>query len=443
MATTKQLTAPAVDPQRQRKAKKATGVAAFGTFIEYYDFSVFGYVAATIAVVFFPSDDPVAGLLNTFLIFGTAFIVRPLGAIFFGWIGDRMGRRTSLVGSILLMSAAAGFIAALPTYAQIGIWAPILLGVLRMLQGFSAGGEIGGAASYIREWAPIERRNLYISFIPSIAVLGKGSAAGLAALAATLVPAEAMESWGWRIPFMIAVPLGILCLIMRLKIEDSPEFTASAATAKETTGSPFGRLIGEHRKPLTKVFFISLVQNMGTYIGTVYVAVYFSTVLGYTKAEASYIVLIAVVAAAFLIPLAGQLGNRIGAKRVLVSSYVFYIAATIPSFMLMNNGSVALAMVGLLIGMVPYALCQAGTYASMPEFFPVEVRHTGVAFGHSVGAVIGGAGGPYFATWMIDATGNTLVPAYMLVVFGVVGLAVVLGAVRTNTTTSTASHLYR
>jgi MHS family proline/betaine transporter-like MFS transporter len=265
----------------------------------------------------------------------------------------------------------------------------------------------------------------------------------LAALAATLVPAEAMESWGWRIPFMIAVPLGILCLIMRLKIEDSPEFTASAATAKETTGSPFGRLIGEHRKPLTKVFFISLVQNMGTYIGTVYVAVYFSTVLGYTKAEASYIVLIAVVAAAFLIPLAGQLGNRIGAKRVLVSSYVFYIAVTIPSFMLMNNGSVALAMVGLLIGMVPYALCQAGTYASMPEFFPVEVRHTGVAFGHSVGAVIGGAGGPYFATWMIDATGNTLVPAYMLVVFGVMGLAVVLGAVRTNTTTSTASHLYR
>lgn len=443
MAQTKQLTAPAVDLQRQRKAKKATGVAAFGTFIEYYDFSVFGYVAATIAVVFFPSDDPVAGLLNTFLIFGTAFVVRPLGAIFFGWIGDRMGRRTSLVGSILLMSAAAGFIAALPTYAQIGIWAPILLGVLRMLQGFSAGGEIGGAASYIREWAPIERRNLYISFIPSIAVLGKGSAAGLAALAATLVPAEAMESWGWRIPFMIAVPLGILCLIMRLKIEDSPEFTASAATAKQTTGSPFGRLIGEHRKPLTKVFFISLVQNMGTYIGTVYVAVYFSTVLGYTKAEASYIVLIAVVAAAFLIPLAGQLGNRIGAKRVLVSSYVFYIVVTIPSFMLMNNGSVALAMIGLLIGMVPYALCQAGTYASMPEFFPVEVRHTGVAFGHSVGAVIGGAGGPYFATWMIDATGNTLVPAYMLVVFGVMGLAVVLGAVRTNTTTSTASHLYR
>lgn len=442
MAHTKQLTVPAVDPQRQRKAKKATGVAAFGTFIEYYDFSVFGYVAATIAVVFFPSDDPVAGLLNTFLIFGTAFVVRPLGAIFFGWIGDRVGRRTSLVGSILLMSVAAGFIAALPTYAQIGIWAPILLGVLRMLQGFSAGGEIGGAASYIREWAPIERRNLYISFIPSIAVLGKGSAAGLAALAATLVPAEAMESWGWRIPFMIAVPLGILCLIMRLKIEDSPEFTASAATAKETTGSPFGRLIGEHRKPLTKVFFISLVQNMGTYIGTVYVAVYFSTVLGYTKAEASYIVLIAVVAAAFLIPAAGQLGNRIGAKRVLVSSYVFYIVVTIPSFMLMNNGSVALAMIGLLIGMVPYALCQAGTYASMPEFFPVEVRHTGVAFGHSVGAVIGGAGGPYFATWMIDATGNTLVPAYMLVVFGVMGLAVVLGAVRTNTAT-TASHLYR
>ncbi|WP_262107471.1 MFS transporter [Arthrobacter sp. Marseille-P9274] len=440
MSHTTQTGAGVVAAERQRKAKKATAVAAFGTFIEYYDFSVFGYVAATIAVVFFPEGDPVAGLLNTFLVFGTAFLVRPLGAIFFGRIGDRFGRRASLVGSVILMSAAAGLTAVLPTYAQIGIWAPILLGLLRMLQGLSAGGEIGGAATYIREWAPAERRNLYISFIPSVGVLGKAGAAGLAALAATLVPAAQMESWGWRIPFLLAIPLGILCLIMRLKIEDSPEFTSSANKG-ETTRAPIVELFRNHRSRLSKVFLIALVQNIGTYIGTVYVAVYFSTVLDFSKAEASTIVLIAVASAALLIPLAGQLGSRIGSKRLLTYSYIAYIVITFPSFMLMNAGSLSLAIFGLLLGMLPYALCQAGTYASMPEFFPVEVRHSGVAFGHSVGAVIGGAGAPYVATWLIDSTGNTMIPAYMLVIFGLLGLVTVLGLVRTNT--NSTSHLYR
>lgn len=440
MSHTTQTGPGAPTAEHQRKAKKATAVAAFGTFIEYYDFSVFGYVAATIAVVFFPSGDPVAGLLNTFLVFGTAFLVRPLGAIFFGRIGDRFGRRASLVGSVILMSAAAGLTAVLPTYAQIGIWAPILLGLLRMLQGLSAGGEIGGAATYIREWAPVERRNLYISFIPSVGVLGKAGAAGLTALAATLVPAAEMESWGWRIPFLLAIPLGILCLVMRLKIEDSPEFTSSANKG-QTTRAPMVELFRNHRSRLSKVFLIALVQNIGTYIGTVYVAVYFSTVLDFSKAEASTIVLIAVASAALLIPLAGQLGGRIGSKRLLTFSYIAYILVTIPSFMLMNAGSLSLAIFGLLLGMLPYALCQAGTYAAMPEFFPVEVRHTGVAFGHSVGAVLGGAGAPYMATWLIDSTGNTMIPAYMLVIFGVLGLATVLGLVRRNTLS--ASHLYR
>ena len=196
------------------------------------------------------------------------------------------------------------------------------------------------------------------------------------------------------------------------------------------------------RSRLTKVFFISLVQNIGTYLGTVYVAVYFSTVLHFSKAEAATIVLIAVTAAALLIPLAGQLGSRIGSKRLLTASYIAYIALTFPSFMLMNAGSVSLAIFGLLLGMVPYALCQAGTYAAMPEFFPVEVRHTGVAFGHSVGAVLGGAGAPYVATWLIDSTGNSMIPAYMLIAFGALGLAVLLGTVRKNTLTP-ASHLYR
>lgn len=429
------------DAARRTKAKKATGVAAFGTFIEYYDFSVYGYVAATLAIVFFPGDDPVIGLLNTLLVFGSAFIVRPLGAVFFGRLGDRMGRRTSLIASITCMGVAATLTGLLPGYAQIGVLAPILLVLLRMLQGFSTGGEIGGAAAYIHEWAAPNRRSLFVSLIPSIAQLGKGLAAGLAALAAAMMPAADLAAWGWRIPFLLALPLGILCLVMRLKVEDSPEFQAINKTTEGTSKAPFKEVMTKYPKALAKVTSISLVQNLGTYIGTVFVAVYFSEVLGFTKGEASTIVLIAVLFAALLIPMAGQLGSRIGSKKVLLWSYVAYVAVTIPSFAMMNQHSFVLALLGLGLGIIPYALCQAGTYGAMLEFYPTRVRHTGVAFGHSVGAVIGGGAGPYLATWLIDLTGNTFVPAFILVGAGALGLLVVGLTVRANSDPS--SHLYR
>lgn len=424
--------APPVSEERRRKAKKATAVAAFGTFIEYYDFSVYGYVAATLSVVFFPSDDPTVGLLNTFLVFGSAFAVRPLGALFFGRLGDRAGRRVSLIASIGLMSLAAALTGLLPGYAQIGVAAPILLVVLRMLQGFSTGGEIGGAASYIREWAPKERRSLYISFIPGVAVFGKASAAGMAALAASFVPVSAMESWGWRLPFLLAVPLGLLCLYLRLKIEDTPEFRSSEH-AERSARKPLKELMTDYRGPLAKVMSISTVQNVGTYVGTVFVATYLSTVLHFSASQAATIVLLAVLAAGVFIPFCGQLGSRLGSKRVLIVSYLAYIVLTIPSFLLMGTGSVGMAIAGLVLGMVPYALCQAGTYAAMPEFFPVQVRNTGVSFGHSVGAVIGGGAGPYASTWLIDATGQTLAPAYILIFFGLFGLITALAAVRPST----------
>jgi MHS family proline/betaine transporter-like MFS transporter len=379
-------------------------------------------------------------LLNTLLVFGSAFAVRPLGAIFFGRLGDRRGRRTSLIASITCMGVAATLTGLLPGYAQIGVLAPILLVILRMLQGFSTGGEIGGAASYIREWASPERRSLYVSLIPSVAQLGKGMAAGMAALAAAAMPSDVMEEWGWRIPFLLALPLGILCLMMRLKVEDSPEFRA--LEAKNTVQkSPLSEVLSRYPRALAKVMTIATVQNIGTYIGTVFVAVYFSEVLGFSKGEASTIVLIAVLFAALLIPLAGQLGGRIGSRKVLLLAYVAYIAVTLPSFALMNQNSFVLALLGLGLGIIPYALCQAGTYGAMLEFYPTQVRHTGVAVGHSVGAVIGGGLGPYLATWLIAETGDNFVPAYLLIGAGLLGLAVVGLTVKANSDPS--SHLYR
>lgn len=412
------------DEDHKKKYKRATKVAVFGTFIEYYDFSIYGYVAATIATVFFPKGNDMVNLLNTLAVFGLAFLVRPLGAWFFGHLGDKRGRRTSLIASITLMGLASTVAGLLPSYNSIGIFAPILLILMRMLQGFSTGGEIGGAASYIREWAPPDRRALYISFIPSIAQLGKGLAAGLAALMAMLLTKESMMEWGWRIPFLMAAPLALLTIWMRLQVEDSPEYAALSAQNK-TAKAPLAQVFSEHFPALAKVTLIGAVQNIGTYIGTVFVAVYFSEVLGFTKAEAATIVLLAVLFASVLIPVAGKLGTIYGGKKLLLWSYTSYILLTVPEFMLMNQKSFTLALIGLFIGIIPYALCQAGTYSTMPELFPTEVRHTGVAFGHSVGAVLGGGGGPYLATWLISVTGNTYMPAYILVAAGLMGLVAV------------------
>jgi MHS family proline/betaine transporter-like MFS transporter len=260
-------------------------------------------------------------------------------------------------------------------------------------------------------------------------------------MVALLLPGPAMESWGWRIPFLLAIPLAALVLYLRLQVEDSPEYVASKAEHR-TTDKPIAEVFRHYKAPLAKVISISLVQNIGTYVGTVFVAVYFSNVLGFSKAAASTIVLVAVLIAAVLIPVCGLLGTRIGAKRLLTYSYLAYLVITIPSFVLMNQHSVGLAMLGLALGMIPYALCQAGTYSIIPEFYPVKVRHTGVAFGHSVGAVVGGGGGPYLATWLSDATGSTFIPAYILIFAGALGLAVISLAVRRNTAPG-ASHLYR
>ncbi|WP_026190539.1 MFS transporter [Methylobacterium sp. WSM2598] len=422
----------------KEKAKQATGAAVFGTFIEYYDFSVYGYVAATLSLVFFPAGDAVANLLNTLAVFGLAFLVRPIGAWYFGQLGDRRGRRTSLIASITLMGVASALTGLLPSYQTIGIVAPVLLVLMRLLQGFSTGGEIGGAASYIREWAAPDRRALYISFLPSVAQLGKGLAAALGGLMAAMLTRESMIEWGWRIPFLLAGPLAVLTIWMRLSIEDSPEFAALSASHK-TTKAPLASLFQQYPTALAKVMLISAVQNIGTYIGTVFVSVYFSEVLGFSKAEAATVVLLAVILASFLIPLAGMIGNRVGGKTLLLIAYTAYLLLTLPEFMLMNQNNIVLALLGLSIGIIPYALCQAGTYATMPEMFPTQIRHTGVAFGHSVGAVVGGGGGPYFAAWLISVTGNTYMPAYILMGAGLVGLVVVGLTVRRNVG---GTHLY-
>lgn len=289
------------------------------------------------------------------------------------------------------MGLAAGLTGLLPGYTQIGIWAPILLLVLRLLQGFSTGAEFGGAVTYIRECAPHTGAPSTSPSLP-LPAMREALAAGVTALVASLISSDVMLTWGWLIPFLLTIPLGMIVLVLRLRIEDSPEFVAHHSDQNAGRG-PVRELFRIHRGALGKGILIAIVQNVGTYIGTVFVAIYLSTQLGFSEAS-STIVLIAVLFAALLIVASGQPGTRIGGKRLLMWSYAAYIVLVPPSFLLMNQGSISLAVLGVALSMTPYALCQASTHATVAEFFPVRVRHTGVAFAYSVGAVIGGGGGP-------------------------------------------------
>ena len=310
-------------------------------------------------------------------------------------------------------------IGCLPTYDQIGIAAPIMLILCRILQGFSAGGEIGSAASYIREWAPAERRSLYLSFVPSVANLGKAGAAGLTGLAAYLFVGES-ASWAWRVPFLVAMPLMLGCLWMRLKIEDTPDFTNMKNEGK-LSEAPIKELIGQYPASLCKLFMYSLVQNVGTYCGTVYVAIYMRTVLKMPATEVGFIVLIAVTCAALFIPVFGLITDRVGPVKTLVACYVCYIVLSYPCYAIMGRGF-GMAIFALVTTMIPYALCQAGSYSMYPELLPPRVRSTGVSFGHSMGAVLGGATTPFLATWLISKFNDIMIPAYILIFVGALGL---------------------
>ncbi|HSL35863.1 MAG TPA: MFS transporter, partial [Arthrobacter sp.] len=209
--------------------RRVIAASFIGNFVEWFDYAVYGYLAVTIAAVFFPESDPQTGLLLTFALFAISFLVRPLGGFVWGHIGDRVGRRTALSLSILIMSGATFCIALIPGYDTIGIWAPILLLIIRVAQGFSASGEYAGASAFLVEYAPANRRGLYAAVVPASTAAGLLLGSLLAGLLTTLLSTDAMQSWGWRLPFLLAAPMGLIGRYIRTKLEDTPVFRELAA----------------------------------------------------------------------------------------------------------------------------------------------------------------------------------------------------------------------
>ncbi|WP_186200573.1 MFS transporter [Burkholderia gladioli] len=417
-ASTAELPATAADAASTASsraiARKAALAAAAGTAIEYYEFGVYGYMAALIGPLFFPADNPTAALLSILAIFGSAFLMRPIGGIVLGRLGDRVGRRAVLLVTVLGMGVATA-----------GVAAPVALLLARLAQGFFSGAEVTGAATYLAESAPRGRRGFYGAFTPVGVAIGGALAATVCGLTTALVGAEQMHAGGWRIPFLAALPLVLLSALIRKRVDESVAFRQSAAR-HETVKAPLSELFAHHRAALLKVFLISLGQNAGYWVGFIFMNIYLTSYLKYDKASVFTLMAVISLAMAALMPLWGGLSDRIGRRRVLLVGFAGYIALIFPMMVLMNQQSFALAALAMFVVALPMPAVQSVGYPTYAEQFPTRVRYTGMAFSFNFGAMLGGGVTPYLATALIGSTGNLMSPAFLMVGALVIGCLALL-----------------
>jgi MHS family proline/betaine transporter-like MFS transporter len=392
------------DGHRHRRRVVAAGIA--GNVMEWYDFSVYGFFARTIGNLYFPTHDPRTSLLAAFGVFAVGFLMRPLGAVLFGHIGDRVGRGPALLWSVVVMAVPTFAIGVLPTYAEIGVAASVLMLLCRILQGLAVGGEYTSSAVFLAETADPDKRGAASAWAPFGAVAGilLGSAVG--ALVLNVMPLEQVVSWGWRIPFLLGVVVGFVGFLLRRRMP----FDKPAATA----GFPLAKALREHTREMLQVIGISLVNAIAFYLIFVFIIAWLKLAADVGAGVAlqinsfSMVVLLAVILAA------ARLSDRIGRKPILVGAALGLLVLSWPLMALMATGSIPLVILGqagfaLLLGAYggvnPIAIC---------EIFPRGVRCSAVSTAYNVTVGIAGGTAPAVATWLMGRTGSAMVPAFYI-----------------------------
>ena len=413
MATTVNPDVPGLDA---RTVRRVTLAGCIGVFVELYDNGIYGFLAVTLALVFFPEQSPQTALLLTFLTFGVPFFIRPVGGIVCGYLGDRIGRQRMLVFVILLISAATAAIGLLPDYATIGVAAPVLLILLRFAQGFSVGGEAAGAITFLAEYAPDGRRGRLTSYaqIASFSALLFGTLT--AALLNAALGEDAMVSWGWRIPFLLAIPMGVIGFYIRKRIRETPHFERLRAENK-LSRNPMREAFStrEHRKAVLLATLIPLLNGSGYYVLFSYMPTYLSSELHFSVVQGLIVTACSLVATTIAIPYAGRLSDKLGRRTVIAGSALIMAVLGYPSYLLLTQGSLALAILGGALMAVVFAGHTGVIHILLVELFPTRIRYSAYAFGYNISAALFGGSAPFLITWLIGLTHNTYIPAYYVV----------------------------
>ncbi len=415
--------------------KRAVKAASLGNAMEWFDFGIYSYLAVTIGHVFFPPGNDTAQLLSSFATFAVAFLVRPIGGMVFGPMGDRLGRKKVLALTMIMMAIGTFAIGLIPSYATIGFWAPVLLIFFRLVQGFSTGGEYGGASTFIAEYAPDKRRGFFGSFLEFGTLAGYTGAAGLVTVLTAWLGSDAMEAWGWRIPFLVAGPLGLVGLYLRLRLDETPAFqklesgnvrASEAADTVETTAKGDLAKIFRQYWP-TLILCIALVgaYNVTDYMLLSYMPTYLSDELGYSETHGLLILLGVMVCLMAVINQAGRLNDHFGRKPLLMAGMLGFFFLSLPSFFLIKQGSIpAIAAGMLMLGLS--LVCLLGTMsAALPALFPTNVRYGSLSVGYNLSASLFGGTTPLVITGLISITGNNLMPAYYAMAAALIGIIAV------------------
>lgn len=408
-----------------KASRRALIGGSLGNLLEWYEFAIYAYMAPIIGPLFFDTSNSATAILATFSVYALAFFLRPVGAIVFGRWADRVGRRTSLVWIISMMTLSTTLIGLLPTYAVIGIWAPILLTLFRIVQGLCSGGEMGGAVSLMVESAPEGKRGLYGSWSFAGTTLGYVLGGGVATLLATVYNSEELISTGWRIGFLLAAPMGIIILYLRMSIDETPYFKEVSAPCHGTAVVPDASAAAAVGQSPAIVLLISVgivvVWNAVGHVFMVGMPSFLKHFYGMSFKESYLLALVTGLVAALTMPLFGALSDKVGRKPILVTATTGVLVLSYPLYSMMGAGFnlsiLALAIAGLLIGMLGGPMP-----ALLSERFRTRNRATGVALSYALGVAIFGGTAPFVVTWIANATGDPLAAAYYTIGCAVVSL---------------------
>lgn len=406
----------APEPRRHSSGmqKRVLAGGSIGQFIEFYDFTLYGLSAVTLAKLFFPGESTLTGLLTTFATFGVAFFVRPLGGLFFGALGDRIGRRRVLFITLLAIGVATALIGMLPTHASIGVAAPILLVVCRLIQGFSAGGESVGAPAFVFEHAPVDRRGFWLNL--TLAATALPSVVGgtlILVLSSTMTP-QAFNAYGWRIPFLLALPLALFGLWIRSKTEESEAFKEVMAKHEHKEYSPIREAFRENRVRMLQVIFVMALTAMGFYFLSGYFVSYVQVTGNLSREQSLLANAVAMALYAVLLPIGGIIGDRVGRKPMLITGAAALAVLAVPCFMMVTSGSLPLAIAGQLLFVVPMCTYGGGCYTFFVEIFTTETRFTSAAISYNVAYALFGGTAPFIGTMLVSATGLKSSPGFYM-----------------------------
>jgi len=398
---------------------QAIGAAVIGNVLEWYDFSIYAFVATIIAKRFFPAGNEIAALLSTFAAFGIGFLARPLGAVVIGRLADRRGRKVALVVTILMMAVGTAAIGLIPGYETVGWPAPALLVLARLVQGFSTGGEWGGSTSFIVEWAPENRRGLYGSFHQASVSMGLLLGSGITALLSTAMAPEAMQEWGWRVPFLLGgllLPVGIY---LRRNIAETPAFRRVQGEAPRAPDASPVLLAA-------RAFGFTILWTVTSYVMLSFMPTFTQKFAGLSRVEALWSSTAGIVALVVAIPVMGRLSDRVGRRPLLLTCTIGFALLAYPIFAVIVWGaSLAVILPVQVFVSILIAFFSGPGPAAIAEIFPTRARALWMSVGYSLAVAIFGGFAPYIATWLIDRTGSPLSPSLYVIAAAIVSSLVI------------------